>query len=314
MGSLTRLLVVVVKHFGPGPVIMVVGLVLLHVGLEQRQLAEQLATPAEEIALSDLIAHGPGDRRHVVVKDFTVAGDRYAIHEKSGGLVAWVPVVPTDEQPGDTSPPERFGGTVKTSTRTVVWNPARIQAIIKFDNVQSEEDLKRLVRQKSSVRGLVRATNEGLDAKAKRLLRACARSASKCLFFKGLEVVLAQALRENYPGTDFSKCLLIEAEPSAPLAAVYGVALGLGVSLLAAGALWTLIALRFRLIQRPVKQELAAVRPSTTRDDGWPRPGSTDAIPWAQPVDSEAISWVLPATADGNWRGDPPPVRRRVTG
>jgi hypothetical protein len=269
---------------------MVVGLVSLLVGLEQRQLAEQLATPAEEIALADLIAHGPGDRRHVIVKDFTVAGDTYAIHEKSGGLVAWVPVVPTNEQTGCTSTPERFGGTVKTSTRTVVWNPARIQAIIKFDSVQSEEDLKRLVRQKSSVRGLVRATNEGLDAKAKRLLR------------------------ENYPGTDFSKCLLIEEELSAPLAAVYGVALGLGVSLLAAGALWTLIALRFRLIHHPVQQELAPVRPSTTRDDGWPQPGSTDAIPWAQPVDSEAISWALPATADGNWRGDPPPVRRRVTG
>src|ERR1700730_12192820 len=107
MVLLIRLVVLVAKQFGPGPIIMVIGLAALVLGLEQRQLAQQLATPPQEIALGDLIAHGPGDNRHIVLKDFTLAGDTCAIHEKEGGLVAWVPLVPTGEQP------EAVGGMVR---------------------------------------------------------------------------------------------------------------------------------------------------------------------------------------------------------
>lgn len=253
---LLRLLFLLRRHFGAGPVLLAVGLAPLLLGLEQRRVARQLATPPQEIALRDLIARGPGPNRHVVLKDFTPAGDTCAVREKARGLTAWVPVLPRGGEPARGA----TAGLVRGPFRGEIFGPARVQAVIKFDNVTGEKELTTLLRQEAGFRGLVTEGGENLDARAKRLLR------------------------ENYPGTDFSGCLLIEEEPTAPLPAVYHAALGLGAGLLAAGAAWSLVTFRLWLTRRPAEPARGTVPASRNRRGLEHGTEAVEDIPWAQPV------------------------------
>jgi hypothetical protein len=153
-----------------GLVLLFISGVLIYVGVLERNLASRASQVPEEIALKDLIARGPSGNPNILLKDF-ILGTNYVYSTKNGSWQgAWVPAVPTG------SPVPGEGGPGR---------PSNIRALIFTINAKSEADLYARCNQ-PRLRALV--TNEivSLGSQEKSLLES------------------------SYPGTDFSRCLIIQ--------------------------------------------------------------------------------------------------------
>ncbi|HEV3257692.1 MAG TPA: hypothetical protein VG013_12475 [Gemmataceae bacterium] len=80
-----------------GIVLLVVGGVVGFMGIQEWRLRSAASHTPQEIALQDLIAHGPGDNAHVIVKDYNLCENFIYESEKPNTdrwNKVWVPVVP----------------------------------------------------------------------------------------------------------------------------------------------------------------------------------------------------------------------------
>jgi hypothetical protein len=99
----------------------VVGVILVVVGLQERNLAAAASQEPEEISLKNLIARGPNGNPNIILKDFALC-DNYVFKTRgTQWSSAWVPAVPAEAVP----PGQARGG-----------RPAAIQALIFTINAQ----------------------------------------------------------------------------------------------------------------------------------------------------------------------------------
>jgi len=173
-----------------GIALLVVGGVMGFFGIQECRLRSAASTTPQEISLKDLIAHGPENNAHVIVKDYSLCENFiYEKPEKSNADTwnkVWIPAVPAQA-----NAQQKNGLAAK---------PNHVDALIKSKHVHKESELARLAG--PTVQGMVVNKIESLGSEEKK------------------------KLSETYPGTDFSKCLIIEEgrEPAGPgkLAALVG--------------------------------------------------------------------------------------------
>lgn len=149
---------------------VVVGGILFVVGLQERKLAATASQVPEEITLKDLIARGPNGNPNIILKDFVLCEN--FVYKTRGPVweAAWVPAIPREAMP----PGQKQGG-----------RPAAVQAIIFTINASSEQDL----------------------------FQRCGQARLPALVTNGLVSLGSQEqalLQQSYPGTDFTRCLIIQ--------------------------------------------------------------------------------------------------------
>jgi hypothetical protein len=176
-----------------GGLAVVVGVALISISFQERGLAETASKTPEGITLKELIARGPDGNPNIVLKDFMVC-QNYVF--ESRGTVwqrAWVPVVPVVAAGKGGERPNR---------------PDVIRAVIYSSEARSEDDLYRRCEQ-PKLRGLVTNRIAALGSRERNLLE------------------------KEYPGTDFTKCLIIhESRELSGSSKVMGMLVGGGAGIL----------------------------------------------------------------------------------
>jgi hypothetical protein len=160
-----------------GAVLIVIGIILAVVGLQEKNLASGASGTPEEITLKDLIARGPDGNPNIILTDFVLC-DNYIFKTRNGIWEnAWVPAIPRENAI------QNRGG-----------KPSNVKALIFTINARSQNDLYQRCEQ-PKLRALVTNKMVSLGSQERALLT------------------------KEYPGTDFSKCLIIQEgrEPAGPL-------------------------------------------------------------------------------------------------
>jgi hypothetical protein len=158
---------------------VVAGGISFFVGLDERSLAATASKTPEEISLKDLIARGPNGNPNIILKDFALCENFVYKTGRTGWQSAWVPAVPRDAVP-----PGQGKGAKQVN----------VQALIFTINASSEQDLFQRC-DKPRLPALVTNRMVSLGSEEKKLLE------------------------QSYPGTDFSRCLIIQ-EGREPASAV----------------------------------------------------------------------------------------------
>jgi hypothetical protein len=158
---------------------VVAGGMIFIVGLKERSLAATASKASEEIALKDLIARGPDGNPNIILKDFALCENYVCKTRGTRWDSVWIPAVPRD------AVPQGQGMGAKQDN---------IQALIFTINARNEQDL--LLRcDQPRLPALVTNRMVSLGSEEKKLLQ------------------------QSYPGTDFSRCLIIQ-EGREPASAV----------------------------------------------------------------------------------------------
>jgi hypothetical protein len=184
-------------------VVLVLGVIAIGYSLVEMRLALGASEKPQRLTLAQLAANGPGDNAHVVLTDFALC-DGYVCLVKVGRYErltdgtdtknrrwegVFVPVVPLSPEVQQ----QQGRGAA----------PANVRVLLLSYTVHGEADLDRLGAQ-PEVRGMVINSIKSLDGKTESLLR------------------------EMYPGTDFSTCLIFQEKrkPTATMASLLLVLLG----------------------------------------------------------------------------------------
>jgi hypothetical protein len=135
-------------------VLVIVGCVLGWLGIQEWRLSAGAEDKPHEITLKDLIARGPGDNAHIILKDFIPCENFLYVGKKDSDhwKEAWVPVIPLDD-------PNKIN-----------LKPTSFRAILKCSNVHNQGELERLAG-KSPLQGMVMNEIESLGDKEKEVLR-----------------------------------------------------------------------------------------------------------------------------------------------
>ena len=166
-------------------VMLVGGGVLVFFGIQEMRLAKATKPEPQSITAADLIASGPGDNAHVVMKDFLMCDFAYVYQAKKGGgpwKNVWVPVVPVG---GDYH--KKILGMVKPDG-TIDGTPPmpdNIRLIVKSSKVPNEQSVGALASQET-LQGVIVNKIESLGSEQKKILK------------------------ESYPGVDFANVLILE--------------------------------------------------------------------------------------------------------
>jgi hypothetical protein len=185
---------------------LVVGGLLLYFSFRERNLAEKATPTPEAITLQALIDRGPDGNPHVEIKDFALANNFIYETESEANKdrfkKVWLPAAPLQPGQGGGMPAPAFGP---------------IAAIIKSTDAKNRAAVEGLA-QAASIRGLVVNKIESLGGEERRLLE------------------------QNYPGTNFERCLIIDHNRWPSTAAFRLWLLGGGLALLVAGAVFLVLA------------------------------------------------------------------------
>lgn len=164
-------------------ILVVLGGMAAYYGVQEWRLAASASATPQEISLKDLIARGPGDNAHILLKEF-IPCDNYIYSKKENNNnwdEVWVPVIPPDALPKLEN--LKLGPGALPLQQQIA--PGNVQAIIKSTHIHNETELERLEKQ-PTLQGMVvnKISSIGSEEKTK--------------------------LIESYPGTDFNRCLIIE--------------------------------------------------------------------------------------------------------
>lgn len=164
-----------------GIVLLVVGGFLSYMAYQEWNLGRDATGEPVEIKLKDLIARGPEGNPHVILTDYVTCAN--IIYETKGSSKSWtqvwVPIVAADDI-----------AVVPGKDITV----DRFQAILSSKSVRNLGEID-AVLDKPKLKALVTNKIMSLGDKEQKLLK------------------------QNYPGTDFTRCLIIQEgrEPASPI-------------------------------------------------------------------------------------------------
>jgi hypothetical protein len=206
--------------------LMIVGGFLVVFGFREARLASGASAQPEQISLSALIARGPEGNPHIILTDFQLS-DPYIVEQDKGKEKwnkVWVPVVPTGRRPnlGMGQLPGPGGMGIRTT------NP---QALVYSLKCRDQADLNTRVNV-PQLQGMVINRIEGLDSDAKRLLQ------------------------QDFPATDFTRCLIIQ-EGRQPTSAMISTLMLVGgvIVFLGGGGMLAFGLIQERAAARPVRKK-----------------------------------------------------------
>ncbi len=163
-----------------GIALAVIGIAIAVIGFNEKGLAAAASATPEEISLAKLIARGPDGNPNIILTDYVLC-DNFVFQTRNGSWQnAWVPAVPREGQPGgfpNVGIPPGIPGRA--------GRPAVIQALIFTIKARDENSLFQLCEQ-PRLPALVTNRIMSLGGEERRLLE------------------------QSYPGTDFSRCLIIQ--------------------------------------------------------------------------------------------------------
>jgi hypothetical protein len=156
--------------FRLGIFLAIIGGVLGFLGFQEWRLSAGAKDKPQEISLKDLIAKGPGDNAHIVLKDFLLC-ENFIVESKKNSNTwskAWNPIVPREGAPDK-----------------INLKPSSFGAILMCPAARNQGDLDRIA-QNATLKGMVINEIQSLGAEEKKVLK------------------------QSYPNTDFDKCWIIE--------------------------------------------------------------------------------------------------------
>ena len=149
-------------------VMIIGGGILAFFGFQEMRLASGAKQEPATVSCADLIANGPGDNAHVVLKDFFISPAFVYETGKSGAnwRTVWVPVVPMDgayhQQVLKMVKPD---GTLSGDLPV----PKDIRVIVKSGKVRNESELDTLGSQ-DTLQGMIVNKISSLGSKEKKIL------------------------------------------------------------------------------------------------------------------------------------------------
>jgi hypothetical protein len=181
--------------FRLGIFLAIVGGVVGYLGFQEWRLSAGAKDKPQEISLKDLIAKGPGDNAHIVLKDVLLCENIVYESKKNSQTwtKVWVPIVPRGGAPDK-----------------INLNPSSFGAILMCSTVRDQADLGKLA-QNPNLKGMVINEIQSLGAEEKKLLK------------------------QKYPDTDFDKCWIFEPDRQPAGMGKIGLFLGGGGLLLLGG-------------------------------------------------------------------------------
>jgi hypothetical protein len=199
-------------------VMIIGGGMLVWFGVQEWRLAQAAKETPQTISCADLSANGPGDNANIVLTDSLICVDSFVYEGKKNSTTwskVWVPVVPSNGEYVQQIKEliEKNGGNLNITPPP----PQNIKVILTSNKIPSQAEIGALTQQ-SSITGLVTNKIESLGNKQRKILE------------------------ESYPGTDFTKCWIVDhdRQPSG-MGKVAGMAGGglvlslVGVGMLVAG-------------------------------------------------------------------------------
>jgi hypothetical protein len=240
-----------------GAVLALIGGVLVVLGVQEWFAFRTASATPEEISLSALIARGTEGNAHVILKDFELCDN--LVYETEGSATSWnkvwVPVIPAQGGGGGRPP---LPGMMQPQPQPQP-QPHQIQALIFSIRIRNPQELEQ------------RCNVPRLQALVTNKLVSLGSEERK-------------HLEQSYPGTDFSRCLIIQEgrEPPGPVKMLLicgggSVLLLAGLGLLGAVAYshfsdsGSRPAKRKRRRPKPGAEELDEVQPADDEDEQ-PRP------------------------------------------
>jgi hypothetical protein len=227
-----------------------IGCFLIYLGFQERGLAATANQVPEEISLKNLIARGPDGNPNVILTDYELCENIVYKPGKYGGWQnVWVPVVPIDEteeeplpfpgaNPPGKNPPGKNPG-VPNDVQPAGVKPTVVRALIFTTHAHNEDELVRNC-QKDKLPALVTNKISSIGYEEKKILE------------------------QQYPGTDWSRCLIIH-EGREPAGVVKQTLLfGGGAALIFLAMVIPVVILIRSINQRPA--------PNRRRDDDDDRP------------------------------------------
>ncbi len=163
------------------------GLMMAFVGVQEWRLTQVAKAEPQAISCADLSAKGPGDNAHVKLTDFLMCEQSFVYEGKKNNPKwnnIWVPAVPVG---GEYHRKVMEQVTPEGKLKGPPPIPTDIKVIVKSGKVPSEAELTQLAAQ-PTLDGLVTNNVETLGSKERKILE------------------------DSYPGTDFSKCWIIDHE------------------------------------------------------------------------------------------------------
>jgi hypothetical protein len=153
-----------------GIMLLIFGGILFGVGWQERGMAANASAQPEEISLKNLIARGPDGNPNIILTDYVLCEN--LVYESKNGrwTKVWIPAIPTTDLPPNA---------------TKVGRPGNIRALVFSINAGNEAEVEQRCQQ-PKLRALVTNKIVSLGGQEKKLLE------------------------QNYPGTDFARCLIIQ--------------------------------------------------------------------------------------------------------
>jgi hypothetical protein len=236
-------------------IVMIVCGVLLGIwSVKELLLSAGASEKPQELTCAELIADGPGDNAHIVLKDFVACPTWYIYKGASeNGPYEWV-YLPALELGGDWHR-KAVDVLEKEGENAELPAPDDIRLLLKLNDVHTPTQLERVV-EADTLHGLIINSTESLGAEEQKLLR------------------------QGYPGIDFSKCYILEVGRR-PKSSALTAAATLGSAVLVLGGLGWMVWPTIR--NRRVKQAAMTPPPVQAQPDsaaGAPEP--EDKNPYAQ--------------------------------
>jgi hypothetical protein len=210
-------------------VLLIGALVAFFLSILNLSLASASSATPQRITLAQLLANGPGNNAHVLVTDFVPAQNYVYLYQQVRGKYnlatppgsenrnwteVWVPLVPLTAEMKDRL---AAGGDIAD-----LLHPRAVRVVVRLANVHDRDSVEQWCGNKREVKGLVVNSVSSLNTTTKDLLK------------------------QSYPDSDFSTCLLIHEGRKPPWAIGIIFGFGMGTLLMVAGSLWFIFRLVFR--------------------------------------------------------------------
>ena len=210
-----------------GIALLVAGGIMTFFGVREWRMKSASSDQPEEVALRDLVARSGAGNPNIVLKDFVFCDNFVYSYEgsKDRWQKVYIPVVDANVVAQAPGPLAHFG-----AIHVDPGAQQKIAAIVMSNKIHGQTELERFCNQ-TKVQGLVVNSMMSLEGQEQKLLR------------------------EKYPTTDFSKCIIIQAgrEPASPV--LLAVLLGGGIIALVGGVLLMLFPLIQKLTTGPVRRD-----------------------------------------------------------
>ncbi len=207
--------------------LLVGALIAFFLSILNLRLASASSATPQRIPLAQLLANGPGSNAYVIVTDFVPAQNYVYLYRKGKyepvpspdaenrrWTEVWVPLVPlTAEMKARLA----AGGDISN-----LLQPRAVRVVVRLDDVHNKASVEQWCSNKLEVKGMVVNSITSLNSTTTNLLK------------------------QSYPASDFSTCLIIHEgrKPPWAIGIIFGFALG--TLLMVVGCLWFIFRFVFR--------------------------------------------------------------------